>query len=333
MNRTSWRFLIMLWAAGAFLLSLAGCAGATPSPTPLSAPVTEAALPALAPVTLGADEKLRVVATTNIIGDVVRRVGGDAIDLTQLLPAGSDPHSYQAKPDDLRQLNRADVIFINGLHLEEAMQPVLANLDGGAPVIAVNIGVPTREFGGGRGAEAEHAGADPHTWMDVRNVERWVENIVVALSALDPAHAEIFAANAAAYQTQLDTLHQELVASSASLPAQQRKLVTDHDNLGYLADAYGFTVTGAVIPSLSTLAAPSAQELAALQQQVEQEGVKAIFVGTTVNPNVANQIAGDTGAVVIPIYTGSLSDASGPAATYIDMMRHDMAQIVAALQQ
>lgn len=330
MNRISWRSLIMLWAMGAALLALASCAGAMPKPASRAAPVADATLPTLAPITLAAGEKLRVVATTNIIGDVVRQIGGDAIDLAQLLPAGTDPHSYQARPDDLRQLNRANVIFINGLHLEEAMQPVLANLDGNAPVIAVNIGVPIRELGD---AATGHAGVDPHTWMDARNVKRWVENIAAVLSALDPAHAELFVANAAAYQTQLDELHQELVAAAAAIPVQQRNLVTDHDNLGYLADAYGFTVTGAVIPSLSTLAAPSAQELAALQQQVEQEDVKAIFVGTTVNPNVANQIASDTGAVVAPIYTGSLSDASGPAATYIDMMRYDMTQIVAALQQ
>jgi ABC-type Zn uptake system ZnuABC Zn-binding protein ZnuA len=307
------------------LVLAAGCAGpATPDDTVTGAAATS--LPTLTSAGLEAGEKLRVVATTNIVGDVARQVGGDAIDLTLLLPPGTDPHSYQARPDDLRKLNAADVVFINGLHLEEAMAPVLEKLDSGAPVIAVNTGVATLEL------DEAHADADPHTWMDVRNVQQWVETIAAVLAALDPAHAEEFAANAAAYQTQLAALHAEITATAAAIPAERRKFVTDHDNLGYLAQAYGFTIAGAVIPSLSTLAAPSAQELAALQQQVAQEGVTAILVGTTVNPDVAQQIAADTGAVVTPIYTDSLSDASGPAATYIDMMRYNLAQIAAVLE-
>jgi ABC-type Zn uptake system ZnuABC Zn-binding protein ZnuA len=297
------------------------------------------ALPALTPVALGDGEKLRVVVTTNIVGDVVSQVAGDAIEMVQLLPIGADPHTYQARPDDLRHLNNAHVVFINGLHLEETMQPVLDNLDTGAPVISVNIGVPTLQFGADHADEHEtaadqehhHEGADPHTWMDVHNVEIWVDNIAAVLSALDPAHADRYAANAAAYRTQLEELHEEIAAMVATIPVERRKLVTDHDNLAYLANAHGFTVVGTVIPSISTLASPSARDLAALQRQIEQEGIRAIFVGTTVNPAVAARIASDTGAVVVPIYTASLSDAQGPAATYIDMMRHTVQQIVEAL--
>jgi ABC-type Zn uptake system ZnuABC Zn-binding protein ZnuA len=144
-------------------------------------------------------------------------------------------------------------------------------------------------------------------------------------------HAPEYAANATAYTAKLVALHQEIATTLAAIPAAQRKLVTDHDNLGYLASAYDLTIIGAVIPSLSTLAAPSAQELAALQQQIKQEGVKAILVGNTVNPNVAQQLARDTGAAVTRIYTDSLSDADGPAASYIEMMRYNLAQIVVAL--
>ncbi len=326
MNRHIYARLFSVWIMLAALAILAaGCAGPD-TPDAAATGAAPASLPTLTPAALAAGEKLRVVATTNIVGDVVRQVGGDAIDLTLLLPPATDPHSYQARPDDLRQLNAADVVFINGLHLEEAMAPVLENLDSGAPVIAVNTGVATLELG------PAPAGADPHTWMDVRNVQQWVETIAAVLAALDPAHADEFAANAVAYQTQLAALHEEITATAAAIPAARRKFVTDHDNLRYLARAYGFTIAGAVIPSLSTLAAPSAQELAALQQQVVQEGVTAILVGTTVNPDVAQQIAADTGAVVTPIYTDSLSDASGPAATYLAMMRYNLAQIAAALK-
>ncbi len=334
----------------AAILSLAACT--TPAAQPEAAPAATApdaageshaavpdALPQLTPVALAGGEKLQVVVTTNLIGDVLRRVGGDAIELTQLLPTGADPHSYQARPDDLRKLDDAHVVLVNGLHLEEAMQAVFDSLGGDIAVVSINTGVPTIAFAGGHGAEEEgaadhaHADADPHTWMDVRNVQIWTDNAVTVLSALDPANAETYAANGAAYRAELAGLHDELVAAFAAIPADRRKLVTDHDNLGYLAAAYDLTVVGSVIPSLSTLASPSAQELAALQTQISDEGVKAIFVGTTVNPDVAAQIAADTGATVVPIYTGSLSDANGPAATYIDMMRYDAAQIVAALQK
>lgn len=348
MDRIGW--LSPFWGL-ALLLSLAlvaGCAAPAQDRAPaVDAGVEDAGdgaalvLPELAPAALSEGEKLRVVATTNIVGDIVHQVGGDAIDLVQLLAPGADPHSYQARPHDLRALNRAHVVFINGLHLEEAMASVLDNLDSGAAVIAVNTGVTTLAFDAAHAAEHagaavakehRHEGADPHTWMDVRNVERWVKNIAAVLTALDPAHAEMFAANAAAYTAELAALHQEIKTALAAIPTAQRKLISDHDNLGYLANAYGLTVVGTIIPSLSTMAAPSAQELAALQKQIAQEDVKAILVGTTVNPSVAQQIASDVGAVVTPIYTDSLSDANGPAATYIDMMRYNLTQIVAALR-
>lgn len=341
-HRINRRSCFFSWALMLSLTLIAGCATPAGTSAPASAPVTAddhhdeaahaaATLPEVAAVDLAEGEKLRVVATTNIVGDVVRQIGGDAIDLTLLLPPGTDPHSYQARPDDLRTLNQAHVIFVNGLHLEEAMASVLENLDSDAPVIVINTGVTTLELDADHADDQHHEGADPHTWMDVRNVEHWVENVAATLSALDPADAETFAANAAAYTTELAALHQEIATALAALPAAQRKLVTDHDNLGYLANAYGLTIVGTVIPSLSTMAAPSAQELAALQQQIAREGVKAILVGTTVNPSVAQQIANDTGAVVTTIYTDSLSDENGPAATYIDMMRYNLAQIVTAL--
>ena len=286
-------------------------------------------------------EKLRVIATTNIVADVVRQVGGDMIELTALLPPGSDPHSYQATPDDLRRLNNAQLIFVNGLHLEEAMAPVLENLDTPVPVVSVNDGVPTRDLTGAEhsaeAAEAsaahEHAGVDPHTWMNPANVVVWSENIARTLSELDPANATSYAAAAAAYVAELKQLDGELRTQFSAIPAEQRKLVTDHDNLGYLADAYGFTVLGAVIPSLSTMAAPSAQEMAALQDQIKAEGARVILVGNTVNPSTAQQLAQDTGAQVVAIYTDSLSDAAGPAPTYLAMLRHNAAAILAAFGQ
>lgn len=318
------------------LFWLAACAQpAAPTPN-AAAPTPNAAAPG----------KLHVVATTNIVGDVVRQIGGDKIELTTLLVPGSDPHSYQATPDDLRRLNDAQVIFVNGLHLEEVMAPVLDNLDSANPLVSVNDGVNTRVFdadeenaGDGHDHEEEaheehqHEGIDPHTWMNPANVEVWSRNIAGTLGELDPFNAAAYNAAADAYSAELQKLDDDIRARFAAIPAAERKLVTDHDNLGYLADAYDFTVLGAVVPSLSTMASPSAQELAALQDQIKAEGARVILVGTTVNPATAQQMAQDTGAHVVTIYTDSLSDAAGPAATYLDMMRHNAEVIAAAFGQ
>ena len=282
MNLVSNRLSLLLLPL--VIIAAAGCGGSLPgnSAQPPTAEVVHTEdgddhegeeLPPLSPVALADGEKLRVVVTTNLIGDVVHNVGGDAIELTQLLPTGADPHSYQAKPDDMRRLNDAHVVLVNGLHLEEAMQSVFDSL-GDIPVVSINAGVETLEFGADHeeepasGDEHDHAGADPHTWMDPRNVAIWTDNAVAVLSALDPGNADTFAANGAAYRAELAALHDELAATFAAIPAERRKLVTDHDSLGYLASAYDFAVVGSVVPSLSTLASPSAQELAALQSQI-----------------------------------------------------------------
>lgn len=297
----------------------------------------------LAPVTLGEGEKLRVVATTNILGDVVRNVGGDRIELATLLPVGADPHSYNATPADLRTLSDAHVIFIVGEGIEESLSAVLENREGESALIAVNTGIDLLAMKGGGENEAHedehretHAAdqhnLDPHTWTAVPNVIHWVKVIEHALSELDPANAEAYRSAATAYTAELNALDVEIEAAVATIPVEHRKLVTDHETFGYFAARYGFEVIGTVIPSFSTLAAPSAQELAALQQQIEAEGVQAIFVGSTVNPSLAGQIANDLGIQVVPLYADSLSEPTGPAPTYIDMMRYNVTAIVGALR-
>lgn len=298
-----------------------------------SAATAPAELPVLAAVDLGNGDKLQVVATTNIVADVVSQVAGDRIDLYAMLPAGADPHSYQPTPQDLRALTDADVVFINGLGLEEAMASTLDQF--AAKTVVVNTGVETIEFVAAEhedeGEAHQHEGADPHTWFSVHAVETWTHNIAHILGALDPAQADAYTATAEAYVEQLAALETELEALVAQVPVAERKLVTDHDSLGYLAAAYDFQVIGSVIPSFSTLAEPSAQQLAQLQEQIRAEGVKAIFVDSTVNPQQETQLARDLGIPVILTYNGSLSAADGPAATYLDFMRYNVGVIVEAL--
>lgn len=299
-------------------------------------------LPELTALTLADGEKLQVVATTNLVADVVGQIGGDAIDLYSLLPTGADPHGYQATPDDLRAISDAHLVFINGLGLEEGMASILEEAH--AKTVPVNVGVEviteaeeeehaeeehTEEEEGEE--EHHHEGGNPHTWWSIAAVEQWTHTIEESLSAVDPAHAESYAANGAAYRAELSSLETELETLVSQIPAEDRKLATDHDTLAYFAQEFDFAIVGLVIPSSSTLAEPSAQHLAQLQDQLLAENVRAVFVGSTVNPRQAEQLAQDLEIRVVSIFTDSLSATDGPAATYVDFMRYNVEAIVAAL--
>lgn len=303
-------------------------------------------LPALEPLTLAEDEKLRVVATTSLVADVARRVGGDAITLTTLMPLGVDPHSYAPTPQDLRALNDAHVILLNGLGLEEALIPMLTELENPVPVVSVNAGMAPLTYGEGSEAqllasekeanvmaeEAEHL-LDPHTWLSVNNVLIWVDNVAATFATLDTVHVDSFFSNAGTLQDELTALDVELREQIDTLPAEQRKLVTDHQELNYFAQDYGFEVVGAVIPGVSTMTASTAQQLAAIQDAITAAGVSAIFVGENVDNSVVNQLANDLGLDVVKLYLSSLSDADGPAPDYSTLMRYNVGIIVDALSQ
>ena len=173
--------------------------------------------------------------------------------------------------------------------------------------------------------------ADPHTWFDPNNVIQWTENVHAALQALDPDHAVDYAANAQSSRAELRALDQDIRRAVGGIPPKSRKLVTDHDELGYFADEYGFTVVGSVIPGTSSLADPSAAQLAELLDKVRAEKVPAVFVTSVVNPSVVETFAADAGIRVITLYGHSLTAADGPAPTYVALMRYNAEAIAAAL--
>jgi len=272
-------------------------------------------------------DKLNVVATNSILGEVVQNIGGDLISLTTLIPVDTDPHSFEPAPQDAARVAEADVVFINGLNLDEFMQGLMNNAEAQGVVVTVSEGIETIASD-----EAEFAGGDPHVWMNPLNVKIWADNIAEGLAAADPASSDVYRANAEAYKIQLGELDTWAAEQISQIPVEQRLLVTDHDSLGYFLDHYSFQFVGAVIPSTSTSSEPSAGELADLEQAIQQYGVKAIFVGISVNPALAERVAADTDVQLIPIYTEALSDANGPAATYVDMMRYDIETIVGVLK-
>jgi manganese/iron transport system substrate-binding protein len=290
-------------------------------------------LSACATPTGGQPGKLQVVATTTIVGDVVRNIGGDAIQLEVLLPPGSDPHSFDPTPQDVAKIAKAGLIFANGAGLETFLDPLLKNAGSQAQVVYVSDGIQLIHFQSNLpGEESGPGGGDPHTWFDPQNVKVWVQNIEKALSAQDPGDAQTFAANAQRYTQQLDELDGWIKTQVGQIPSDQRKLVTDHEAFTYFASRYGFQQVGAIVPGYSTLAQPSAQELAALEDAIRKLGVKAVFVGETVNPNLAERVAQDSGVKLVYLYTGALSDSNGPAGTYLDFMHYDVNQIVNGLK-
>lgn len=306
-----WASAGLLWAVVLILLTGCRAAGGLQAAT--------AAAPA--------SDKLAVVATTNIVGDVVAAVGGEAIDLVVLMPLGADPHAFEPTPRDLAAVAAADLVFINGAGLEANLEPSVRSAATG-PVVALSEAVPLRRLDEGH----PEGDADPHVWLDPTRVLLWVDRIEAALTEQDPDRAEVYSANAEMYRKQLRELDTWIAEQVAKIPLERRKLVTDHQVFGYFAERYGFEQVGALMPGFSTLAEPSAREVAELERRLVELDVPAVFVGSTVNPVLAERLAGDTGVKVVVLYTGSLSGPGGPAETYLDLMRFNVTAMVAALR-
>ena len=275
----------------------------------------------------GSTDGLKVVVTTTIVADIVKNVGGQNINLTTLLPLGSDPHSFEPTPQDIARVADADLIFINGAGLETFMDRLLQNSGTKANVLSVSDGITLRAAPTG-----EDASGDPHTWTDPNNVQIWADNIAAALSQRDSANRAAYQANAEKYRQELVKLDQWIRQQVAEIQQANRQLVTDHELFGYFADRYGFTQVGTVIPGYSTVAQTSAQDLASLEEAIRNLGVKAIFVGNSVNPSLEERVAADTNIHLVYLYTGSLSGPDGPAGTYLDYTRYNVDAIVQALK-
>ena len=286
--------------------------------------LTLAALTACsAPASPSTNGLLAVVATTSLIGDVARQIGADRVSVNVLLPIGADPHAFEPRPQDVAALTDADLVLVNGLGLEATLQPLLGNA---RTIVTVSDGITALPF-----AE-EDGGLDPHVWQDPNNVIVWARNIRDAFAQADPAHADEYASNAEAYIVELTSLDAWIKEQVAQIPEANRKLVTDHEDFGYFTARYGFEQVGAVVPSVSTGSAPSAQELAALEDAIRSSGVKAVFVGSTVSPDLSRRVAEDTGVRLVFLFTDSLSPSGGDAESYLAFMRHNVNAIVEALR-
>jgi len=219
--------------------------------------------------------------------------------------------------------------------LEEFLDHLIESVNGVGKVVNVSDGVELLTLADGDDHESqaqEPFGADPHTWTDPNNVLVWVQNIERRLSEADPKNAAAYAANAKAYHTELEALDSWIREQVAQIPVEKRKIITDHTQFSYFAEAYGFDQVGALISGFSTLAEPSARALAEIEAAIAELGVAAIFVGNTVNPALAERVAEDTGVQLVYVYTGSLSEPGGRAETYLKYMRTNTTAFVEGLR-
>jgi ABC-type Zn uptake system ZnuABC Zn-binding protein ZnuA len=318
-------------------------------------PDLEAQLPDISAVQLRDGQKLKVLASTSIVGDVVANVGGDDIELTVLIGIGQDPHSYEPKPSSLRAVEQAHVVFVNGFGLEEGLLETIESAARGV-IVAVSAGIEpidTDQRYGSQHDESstaqdrddaarhdeghrEHGTVDPHVWFDPTNVIVWVANIEQALSGADPENRQGYHERAEEYLKRLETLDQSIRRKLSTVPENRRKLVTDHYLFNYFADEYGFKVIGAILPGISTSAEASARQFANLVELLRKEGITTIFVGSTAGrglEKLAAAVADELGEQVRIIYmlTGSLAERGMPGDTYIGYMEYNLNQIMNGL--
>lgn len=266
--------------------------------------------------------RLPVVASFSILGDLVKSVGGERIDLTAIVGSDGDAHVYQPTPNDGRKLAGAKLVFVNGLGFEGWIDRLIAASKTKAKIVTATKSVAPR-------SDAE--GADPHAWQDVANAKIYVATIRDALIEADPAGADAYEANAERYLAELDALDKDIRRETAAIPAERRRVVSTHDAFGYFAARYG--VEFIAPQGVSTESEASARDIARIIDAVRTHKAPAVFLENIIDPRFAKRIAAETGAKVGGVlYSDALSDAKGPAPTYIDLMRHNMRELAKALR-
>ncbi|WP_433796867.1 metal ABC transporter substrate-binding protein [Actinoplanes sp. CA-252034] len=291
--------------------------------------------------------KLAVVATTPEIADFVRNIGGSDVAVTQIIKPNVDPHDYEPTPADLQAIASAKLIVKNGVGLEEWLDRTIESAGFTGTVVDSSQGVTLREGGHHEEDEGEHAGEegehageegeehDPHIWHDPRNAKIMVTNIQKGLATADPAKADAFGKNLAGYTAQLDELDAGNAAAWQRIPADQRRLVTNHDAFGYYVARYDLQFVGSVIPSMDTSAELSAKQLTDLVAKIRATGTKAIFAESSLPPRTAEALARQAGVKVVAgedaLYGDSLGEPGTPEGTYLGAERHNTRVIVDAL--
>ena len=266
-------------------------------------------------------QRLNVVASFSILGDFVKNVGGNSVNVTTLVGPNSDAHVYSPSPADAKKIADAKLVIVNGLGMEGWLPRLVQSAGNKATIVTATEGIAPLKLG---------SDADPHAWQSVANAKIYVANIRTALSAANPADAAVFKSNAEAYLAKLDALDREVREAIAKIPQARRKVISTHDAFGYFAAAYGIEFIAPL--GVSTESEPSARDIAAIITQIKSAKIPAVFLENISDPRLIRRISAETGASVGGIlYSDSLTDEKGDAPTYIDMVRHNIKALTRAL--
>lgn len=279
-----------------------------------------------------AADKLPVTASFSILGDLVRVVGGDRVVVTTLVGANEDAHVFEAKPSDAKTLLASKLVVLNGLGFEPWAGKLLKSSGYKGESVTAAKGVKTRHMEEEKGhAGHAHEETDPHAWQNPNDVVLYVRNIAAGLAKVDAAGAATYQANAEAYVKELQALDAWAKAQIATIAANKRKVITSHDAFGYFAAQYG--VKFLAPQGVNTETEPSAKQVAQLIKQIQREKIRAVFVENMSNPKLIAQLSKDAGATLgASLYADALSTADQPGATYLQMMRHNVTQLVGGMR-
>lgn len=295
---------------------------------------------ALLPLPAGAEARLPVVASMSVLADMTARIGGDRVAVTALVPANADAHVYEPNPTDVKSIAAARLMVLNGLGLEGWLPRLLqaAGFRGEKVTASDGIALMTLREESVETLPGRSAGqvsrrvvsVDPHGWQDLANGRIYVHNIADGLARVDPANAAYYQERAVTYAEELAALDKWVRDEFVEVPAAKRKIITSHDAFSYFATAYGVTIQAPV--GMSTDSEPTARDVAQLIRQIKRDGIKALFIENMVNPRLVRQIARDAGGIVGgELFSDALSKADGPASTYVQMFRHNVATMKAAM--
>jgi zinc/manganese transport system substrate-binding protein len=275
----------------------------------------------LAASPLRAAERLNVVASFSILGDFVRTIGGDRVNVTTLVSPDSDVHVYTPAPSDAKRIADAKLVVVNGLGLEGWLPRLVQSSGSKATVVTASAGITPLKLG---------AAADPHAWQSVPNAKVYATDIANALAVAAPDDAEFFRAQAKAYLEKLETLDREVREAVAKIPPDRRKVISTHDAFGYFSAEYGIRFIAPL--GVSTETEPSARDIAAIIGQIKAQKIPAVFLENISDDRLIRRIAAETGSKVGgTLISDGLTGEKGLAPTYIDMVRHNIKALTSAL--
>lgn len=278
---------------------------------------------------VAADEKLKVTASFSILGDMVHQIGGDRVNVVTLVGPNGDAHVYQPTPADARALLDSRVLFLNGLGFEGWMPRLQQSTGFKGLTIVVSTGVETQQMEEEDGGKARKV-TDPHAWQSLANGRLYAQNIRDGLVMADPEGKVGYEANAVKFIAAIDALEAEVKASIDQIPAARRRIITSHDAFGYFGIAYGMQFLAPA--GVATDAEPSAKDVARIIRQIRSEKIPAVFLENITDTRMIAQISRDSGAKIGgTLFSDALSPADGPAATYLDMFRHNIKSLRSAL--